>query len=218
MKEKKRIAVIGLGGFGKAVSQELIRLGHQVLGIDRDEQRANQMADCLSQTVIADGANETAMAELALQDFDAVLVAIGEDIQASILCTMVVKSLEASPVWVKAITPMHRKILEKLGADRIFDPEYEMGLRVAQSMLHTNMLDYISLGDDYFVVELRPGESLENQTVADLKLEKRKVTLLAIKHGQEIMQPPSPDHVLRRNDHLLLLGSQDALRRAVEAL
>lgn len=113
---------------------------------------------------------------------------------------------------------MHHQIVEKLGASRIFHPEFEMGLRIAQTMAHPNMLDYISLGDDYFVIEIRPGEVLEDRPVSDLKVEKSNVQLLAIKHGQEVTLRPSPDQRLRRNDHLLLVGEQKALRHFSDSL
>ncbi|WP_101675422.1 potassium channel family protein [Alloalcanivorax mobilis] len=208
---KKQFAVIGLGGFGEAVAVELMRLGHEVLGVDNSEDRANRLADKLTQTVITDATDEEALKELDLHRFDAVLVAIGENIEASILCTMVVISLEAKEVWVKAITPADHQIVAKLGAHRIFHPEYEMGLRVAQNMAHPNMLDYISLGDNYFVIEIRPGEVLEDRPLSELKIDK-DVRLLAIKHGQSVSLHPQPDQRLRRNDHLVLLGEEDALR------
>ncbi len=215
---KKQFAVIGLGGFGESVALELMRLGHDVLGIDYSEDKANQMADKLTQTVIANASDEEALSELDLHRFDAVLIAIGEHIEASVLCTMHVISLEAKEVWVKAITPTHHKIVEKLGANRVFHPEYEMGLRIAQSLAHPNMLDYISLGDNYFVIEIRPGEVLEDRPLSELHIDDKEVRLLAIKHGQSVSLNPSPDQRLRRNDHLVLVGEEEALRHFSENL
>ncbi|MBL4714809.1 MAG: TrkA family potassium uptake protein [Alcanivorax sp.] len=215
---KKQFAVIGLGGFGESVALELMRLGHDVLGIDCSEDKANQMADKLTQTVIANASDEEALRELDLHRFDAVLIAIGEHIEASVLCTMHVISLEAKEVWVKAITPTHHKIVEKLGANRVFHPEYEMGLRIAQSLAHPNMLDYISLGDNYFVIEIRPGEVLEDRPLSELRIDDKEVRLLAIKHGQSVSLNPSPDQRLRRNDHLVLVGEEEALRHFSENL
>lgn len=215
---KKQFAVIGLGGFGESVALELMRLGHDVLGVDSSEEKANQMADKLTQTVIANASDEDSLRELDLHRFDAVMIAIGEHIEASVLCTMHVISLEAREVWVKAITPTHHKIVEKLGASRVFHPEYEMGLRVAQSLAHPNMLDYISLGDDYFVIEIRPGEVLEDRPLSELKIDDAEVRLLAIKHGQNVILHPEPQHRLRRNDHLVLVGEEKALRHFSENL
>ena len=176
------------------------------------------MADKLTQTEIANASDEEALRELDLHRFDAVMIAIGEHIEASVLCTMHVISLEAREVWVKAITPTHHKIVEKLGASRVFHPEYEMGLRVAQSLAHPNMLDYISLGDNYFVIEIRPGEVLEDRPLSELRIDDKEVRLLAIKHGQSVSLNPSPDQRLRRNDHLVLVGEEEALRHFSENL
>lgn len=215
---KKQFVVIGLGAFGEAVALELMRLGHEVLGVDSSEGEAERIADSLTQTVIADATDEEALKELDLQRFDAVLIAIGEHIEASVLCTMLVKSLGAKEIWVKAISNIHHRIAQKLGADRILHPEYEMGLRVAQSMTHPNMLDYISLGDSYFLIEIRPGEALDNQPLAELKFDREKIHLLALKHGHDLILQPGPEHLLRRNDHLVLVGDEDALRRFSEEL
>ena len=215
---KKQFAVMGLGGFGEAVGVELVRLGHEVLGVDSDETKANQLADKLTQVVIADATDEASLKELKLERFDAVLVAIGENIEASILCTMHLESLKAREVWVKAITPTHHKIVEKLGAERIFHPEYEMGLRVAQTMAHPNMLDYLALGDNYFVIEVRPGEVLDDKPFSELNIDPDKIRLLAIKHGNSVTFEPAPDYRLRRNDHLVLLGDEKALRQFTSGL
>lgn len=216
---KKQFAVIGLGSFGQSVGEELMRLGHEVLGIESDEATANRLADTLTHTVIADATDEHVLRELRLERYDAVLVAIGEHIEASILCTMTLKSLNVNQVWVKAITQSHHRIVEKIGADRIIHPEFEMGLRVAQSLTYPKMLDYIALGDDYFVVELRPGEDFEGKTLGDLKLgEKFKVRLLAIKHGAQVRFDPPHGYEFRRNDHMILLGELSELRRFSEVL
>ncbi|WP_323844542.1 TrkA family potassium uptake protein [Microbulbifer magnicolonia] len=215
---KKQFAIIGLGAFGTAVALELMRLGHDVLGVDFREEEANRIADSLTQTVIADATDEEALRELDLQRFDAVLVAIGEHIEASTLCTLLVKSLGAKEVWVKAITSIHHRIVQKLGADRILHPEYEMGLRVAQSMAHPNMLDYISLGDNFFLIEIRPGDLLEDHPLAELPYDREQIHLVALKHGQQLTLHPDPTHRLHRNDHLVLVGDEEALRRFAETL
>lgn len=216
---KKQFAIIGLGSFGESVAEELMRLGHHVLGIEEDEHTANLLADRLTQTVIADATDERVLKELSLEKYDAVLVAIGENIEASILATLLVKEAGARQVWVKAISTHHHRIVERLGADRVIHPELEMGIRVAQTLIHPNVLDYISLGDDYFVVELRPGEDMQGQTLGDLALEKTpELRLLAIKHGQQVRFEPPRGYELRRNDHLVLLGALDALRKFSQAM
>lgn len=216
---KKQFAIIGLGSFGEAVAGELMRLGHSVLGVESDEHTANLVADRLTQTIIADATDERVLSELSLEHYDAVLVAIGENIEASILATLLVKESGARQVWVKAITTHHHRIVERLGADRVIHPELEMGIRVAQTLTHPNMLDYISLGDDYFVVELRPGEHRDGDKLGELAIEQSaEFRLLGIKHGKELLFDPPDEYQLRRNDHLLLLGQLEALREFSQSL
>lgn len=215
---KKQFAVIGLGSFGQAVARELMSLGHQVLGVERDEDRANRLSDVLTQVVIGDAGDERVITELGLDQYNAVLVAIGENLEASILCTMHLKTAGVEQVWVKAITSAHHRIVELLGASRIIHPELEMGQRVAQTLTYPNMLDYISLGDGYFVIEIRPGEGLEGYTVDDLELERHEVHLMAIKHGKELQFEPGAGYELKRNDHLLVLGLLEPLRNLTDSM
>ncbi|MBB3063631.1 potassium channel family protein [Microbulbifer rhizosphaerae] len=131
----KQFAVIGLGTFGEAVALELMRLGHSVLGVDSSEDSASRLADSLTQAVIADTADEATMRELDLPRFEAVLVAVEEGVEASVLCTLAAVSLGAREVWVRVLSDPHRRIVEQLGVDRILQPEVEMGLQTARSLV-----------------------------------------------------------------------------------
>ena len=114
----RNFAVMGLGTFGSTVAEELQRLGNEVLGVDRDEERVRLMAEHISEAVIADVRDREALEELGLGQYDAVLVAIGEDLESNLLCTLALKNLGVAEVWVKALTPSHHHILTRLGADR----------------------------------------------------------------------------------------------------
>lgn len=210
---KKQFAVIGLGAFGSTVAHELVRLGHDVLGVDVDPQVVARQADHLTQALQADATDEKVVRDLALDDYDAVVVAIGTDIEASLLCTLALKSTGVKQVWVKALSDPHHRILARLGADRILHPEYDMGVRVAQSLQYPLVLDYLSLGSQFFVVEVRAGEMLEDRTLAELELDGSDVSLLALKHGTEVTRWPSPDHRFSPSDRLVLFGHLDALRK-----
>lgn len=210
---KKQYAVIGLGAFGTTVAHELMQLGHEVLGVDVDAQVVEREADHLTQALQADATDERVIRDLALETYDAVVVAIGTDIEASLLCTLALKSREVKQVWVKALSDPHHRILARLGADRILHPEYDMGVRVAQSLQYPLVLDYLSLGSQYFVVEIRAGETLENKTLHDMGLADADVSLLALKHGTEVTRWPAPDHRFSPSDRLVLFGHLDALRK-----
>ncbi|MDX1803789.1 MAG: TrkA family potassium uptake protein [Alcanivorax sp.] len=204
---KHQYAVIGLGSFGATVALELTRLGHDVLGIDSDAGRVEYYADQLSQALIADGTSDKVIEELDLPAYDAVVVAIGENLEASILCTLALKNAKIKQVWVKAISEPHHRILSRLGAHRIIHPEHEMGVRVAQSLVHPEMLDYMSLGNDWLVVEIKVDERLADQHVAELPLEQYNLRLTLVKRGREVWQAPFTDLVLRERDQLVVLGT-----------
>lgn len=209
---KRTFTVIGLGAFGSTVARELARLGNDVLGIDRDPAHVNAIADDITQAVVADARDEDTLRDLGVQDCDAVVVAIGEDLEANILVTLTVKNMPKPEVWAKALNQNHHRILHKLGADHIVHPEHEMGLRLAHAMMYPEVVDYISLGHDLFTVEVRASEKLVGQTLASLQLAGRGVHLLLVKHQRELLPAPAADYVFRTGDQLVMAGTLDNLR------
>jgi len=210
----RSFAVIGLGTFGSTVASELARFGNPVLGIDKDERPLSRLAEELTEAIIADGRDEAALREAGVGNYDVAVVAIGEDLEANILCTMNVKLLGVKTIWVKAMSRTHHRILSKLGIDRVVLPEQEVGQHIAQ-MLHNPMVrDYVSLGNGYHVVELIVPEGLDGQSLADQKIESgydlralgamRESTFLSCENG---------DLTLKTSDKLLLLGRSSDLRR-----
>ena len=164
-RKTRSFAVIGLGTFGTIVASELARFGNHVLGIDALERNVAQVADTLAEAVIADGRDEQALREAGVGNYDVAVVAIGEDLEANILCTMNVKLLGVPTIWVKAMSRTHHRILTKLGADRVIQPEQEIGRHIAQ-MLHNPLVrDYVSLGNGFHVVDFRVPESLDGKRV-----------------------------------------------------
>jgi trk system potassium uptake protein TrkA len=211
---KHKYAVVGLGAFGSTVARELESLGNEVLGIDEDEARVNPVADEISHAVIGDGRDERVLRNLGLAEYDGVIVAIGEDLESSILCTLALKNLGVQQVWVKATSPAHHIILEKLGADRIVNPEHHVGVHVARTMIYPHVLDYIALGDDDYVVEFEVPEQLGGQSVGELQLQERYgIEVLAFKRGGSVSTRAGADLLLSRDDRLVLLGRIAALRR-----
>ena len=210
---KTDVAVIGLGAFGLTVATELARLGHDVLAIDTNAERTNAVADKVARAVIADARDERVLRELGVHECDSVVVAIGEDIEANILTTLVVKSFPKPKVWAKALNHNHRRILEKLGADQIVQPEHEIGLSVARTMIYPEVLDYISLGEDQFVTEVSASERLAGKTLDALNLEQHGVRCLLVKHGELVMVPPPEGYRFEQRDQIILLGSLSKLRK-----
>lgn len=211
---KHKYAVVGLGAFGSTVALELENLGNEVLGIDSDEERVNQLADDISHAVIGDGCDERVLRGLGVADYDGVVIAIGEDLESSILCTLAMKNLGVRQVWVKATTPAHHHILEKLGADRIINPEQHVGTQIARTLIYPHVLDYIALGDDDYVVELEVPDKLHAQALAPLQLQQRYgIRVLALRSNGQVLTEGLLERQLSRGDQLVMLGSIAALRR-----
>lgn len=147
--ESKQVAVIGLGRFGMALCYELNQQGAEVLAIDINEDLVRKAADHVTQAIVADCSNEDTVSELKLDDYDIAMVAIGDNVNASILTTLILKESGVKLVWVKAKDRYHAKILHKIGADRVVMPETEMGQRIARIMLDTRIFHYLELAADW---------------------------------------------------------------------
>ena len=157
---RRSFAVIGLGRFGSAMSQTLVELGQDVIGIDSDEDRVRKLADMVLQAAQLDATDLRALKEAGVQDVDVAVISIGENIEASLLVVMQVMELGVPEIIAKAVTPLHGRILQKLGVKRVIYPERDMAIRVAHSLVVPNSLDYIELSRDFSIVELpAPGSS-----------------------------------------------------------
>ncbi|WP_096435618.1 potassium channel family protein [Alteribacter populi] len=211
---KKQFAVIGLGRFGTSVCKELFRMNHDVLAIDRDEDRIKDLKDFSTHTIVADATDEKMLTNTGIRNFDNVIVAIGEDIQASILCTLILKDFEIKQVWVKAQNEYHHKVLDKIGADKIFHPEQDMGLRIAEFLTSEKVIDYIDLSDEYSIVETLATKKVEGRSLADLDIRaKYGCTIMAIKQKNKVDVTPHPEDTLNKGDLLVVIGHKNDLRR-----
>lgn len=208
-----QFAVIGLGRFGSAASLELMKMGHSVLGVDADPKIVDKYADRLTRVVIADVSDEAAVEELGLEHYDVVLVAIGEDVQASLLCVVHLNTLGIRTVWVKASSHAQHLILNRLGVARVIHPEEEMGLRIAQALSYPMVNDYIPIGNGEFVVEIRVSERLDGTPLSKVFSEAPDAPqVLLIKHRSQATVHPPADHVVYAKDIVVLFGSLDSLR------
>lgn len=208
-----QFAVIGLGRFGSAASLELMKMGHSVLGVDTNAKLVDKYADQLTHAVIADVTDRGALEELGLDNYDVVLVAIGEEIQASLLCVVHLKSLGVQTLWVKASSHAQHLILSKLGVARIVHPEEEMGIRVAQALSYPMVNDYISIGNGEFVVEIDVSERLQGTPLGQVfRDQPETLHVLLIKRKTEITVHPPNDFVLHAKDILVLLGQLSTLK------
>lgn len=209
----RTFGVIGLGNFGSTVATELQRFGNHVIGIDIDETRVAKHAESLSQTMIVDARDDIALREAGLADCAIGLVAMGSDLEASILAAMNLKLIGVPIIWAKATTKTHHRILSKLGVDRIVHPEVEVGKHIAQVLHNPLVRDYVSLGNGYHVVNFRIPESLEGKSLSDLKHKSGfDLRCIGVMRGTEFMGQDGSDCTLERADLLLLLGQRKNLR------
>ncbi len=214
----RSFAVIGLGAFGSTVATELARFGNRVIGLDLDDRRVSQMTATLSSAVILDTTDEGALREAGIDRYDVALVAIGDDLDSSILTVMNLKLMGLSEIWVKAANKAHHRILSKLGVDRVIQPEQEMGRHIAQMLNNPALQDYVSLGNGFSVVNIVVPERLAGRHLTALGLgTTHDLRLLGVMRGSEFRHADE-DSVLETDDKLIVLGKRPDLRKFGDSL
>jgi trk system potassium uptake protein TrkA len=210
------VAVIGLGRFGSSLALELVRCGHQVLGIDNDDKIVQSLAGELTHVVTANTTDEDTLKELGLADLDCAVVAIGADLEASILTTSLLLQIGVKQLWVKANSTAHGRILEQIGAHHVIFPEYEMGRRVAH-MVTGESLDYVQIDEDFVMVKSICPKSFDGQTLAELKIRSNyEVTVVAVNSGDGVYAPAFPETKLSAGDLLVVAGRKQPLDEFVQ--
>jgi trk system potassium uptake protein TrkA len=209
---KYQYVVIGLGRFGASISKELMKLGYEVLGIDKDEEAVNEMSDELTCTVVADSTDEEVLKSLGMRNFDCAVIAIGDNIQASILTAIVLKDMGIKKVVAKGLSELHGKVLQKLGVDRIIFPERDMGIRVAHQLVSPNLLDYIELSKDYTIAELSVPKRLCGLTIKELDPRaKYGCSIVAINKESGVIIAPTATDVVNENDVMVIIGMNEQI-------
>lgn len=218
MKNKnKQFAVIGLGRFGTSVATTLYQMGYEVLAIDAAEEQVQKFSEAVTHVVQADTTDENSLKALGIRNFDVVVVAIGEDIQANVLTTLLLKDLGVKYIVAKARNELHGKMLAKIGADRVVYPERDMGLRVAHNLVSTNVLEYIELSPDLSIAEISAPKTLIGQSLAEANLRaKYEVNVVAVKRNEELIVPPPPGEKIREGDILIFVGQTRGIQKMEE--
>jgi trk system potassium uptake protein TrkA len=211
---KKEFAVIGLGRFGGSICRTLVEAGVEVMAIDIEESRVNEFANIASHAVIGNSTNESVLKNIGIRNFDHVIVAIGEDIQASILTTLMLKEMGVKRITVKAQNDYHEKVLSKIGADYIVHPERDMGKRIAHKIVSSNVLDYLELSDEHSIVEIVANEKLHGNTLIDLDIRANYgINIVAIKREKEVIVSPMATEIIQNGDILIVIGSDEDINR-----
>jgi trk system potassium uptake protein len=211
---KKNFAVIGLGRFGGSICRTLSDEGFDVLAIDENEERVNAFAMIASHAAVGDTTDEAVLKSLGIRNFDHVIVAIGDNIQASILTTLILKELGVQHITVKAQNDYHEKVLLKIGADKVVHPERDMGRRIAHNMASSSVLDYLELSDEHSIVEIVANKKIGGHTIIDLDIRnKYGLNIVAIKRGLEIIVSPMANEEIKVNDVLIVIGNDNDIDR-----
>lgn len=212
----EQIAVIGLGRFGSALALELVSTGHEVLGVDADEHLVQTFSTQITQTVQADSTSPEALAEIDIKNFERVVVAIGSNIEASILTVSLLLELGIKEIWAKADTDAHGKILAQLGVHHVVFPESDMGRRIAHQV-GGDQLDYVEIDKGFVMAKTAAPRSFEGKSLTQLGLRaKYEVLVVATSHGDLTYEAASPETVISEGDWLIVSGPKSAVDKFCE--
>jgi trk/ktr system potassium uptake protein len=213
---KKQVLIIGLGRFGIGLATTLFGMGHDVLAVDEDEKKVQNISTHITHAVQADATDESVLRELGVSNFDVAIVTMGEAIQNSVLCTILLKKLGVPYVIARAENDLHGTILDKIGADKVVFPEREMGIRIAHSLILTDVQDYISVAPSYGVSKLAISPFLVGKSLSDIGLGRGGrwgLAVLLIQRGKEVIVTPDRAEIVRQGDVLIAAGSDDKLEQ-----
>ena len=216
MRPKKRsFCIIGLGRFGQTLAENLARTDHQVLVIDEDGEIVNAMSDIVTNAVVGDPTNEQVLRAAGVSDYDCAVVASADNINDSILVTLILKEIGVKQVVSRASSAQHRRVLEKIGADMVVFPEQDMGEKLVGILDRNNVLEYIEFSDTHSIVEIAVPDSWIGKTLSELDVRKRLgVTVLAVSDPVSGMNiSPDPYKPFTENETVALLGENTAIDR-----
>ena len=203
----KNFIVIGLGRFGTAVARELYSVGKDVLAMDVKAENVQNIADHVTHAVTGDGRDPAVLQAIGVQDYDCAVVTVGDEVGSSALITMRLKEAGVPKVICKAQSHVHQRLLEKIGADLVVFPEHEMGIKTAQGLARSNILNFIDLSPEFAIVEVDIPSSWVQHTIRELDVRaKCKVNVIAVRRGSEFHVAPGADWVLTEGDKLIVLG------------
>jgi len=218
-KDSRQFVVIGLGQFGLNMARALHRMGYEVLAVDTRIERVQEYSNEFTHVVQADATDENALRELGILNFDVVVVAIGDNMEANLLTTMQLKDLGAPYIVAMARDPLQVRLLKKIGVDRIVSPDADMANRVAYNLATTNIMDYIELSEDISIVELAVPLELQDKTLAESDVRVRYgLNVVAIKRGEQLLVSPAASEKLQASDTIVVVGSNDGISRLEENL
>lgn len=214
--KRKEFLVIGLGRFGTSVAMTLEQSGCRVLAVDRDEEKVRDIIGNVTHAVTADATDPEQLQELGVKNYDGAIIAIGSELETSILVTIFLKEAGVPFVLSKAMSDVQARILKKIGADQIVFPEKEMGVRVATKLTMGNFFDAVELSATYSLMEIDALPEWENKTLHELNLRaKHEMNVIGIRHGEDLEMSPGADSKISHNDVVIVIGKNDVLNSLV---
>ena len=217
----KRFAVLGLGKFGFYLARRLYEQGNEVIAVDVDKEIVQNIKDHSTQAIIADATNKDTLISLGIEEVDTAVVSLGTRMDHSILVALHLKEIGLKEIVVKAITEDHRKILEIIGATQVIFPEKDMAEKLATSLSSRNIMDYLELSPGFSIMELAPSPAFIGKTIKDLQLRNiYGVQIIAIKEliPERMNLIPSPDSVIKESDILVVMGSDEDLKKVEKSM
>lgn len=215
----KTFVVIGLGRFGSAVAIELCKLGHEVLAIDTNESAIQAIADHVTHAAAGNATDPAVLKALGVRNYDCAVVANSQDVGESALITLSLKEMGVPKVVCKAKDATHKKVLERMGADRVIIPEQESGVKLAQGLARSNVLNFIELSEDYGIVEVETPVSWFGKNLLELNVRARyDVTVIAVhqKGVEKLAVAPGADYTFRPGEVAVVLGRYEDINRLNE--
>jgi trk system potassium uptake protein TrkA len=215
--KQKEFAVIGLGRFGRAVVRTLSEKGFSVLGVDKDAPTVQYISESCTQAVVVDSTNEDSLRSLDIASFDTVVVAIGSDFESNLITTVVLKALGVRRVICKALSQRQKDILLRVGADHVILPEADAGRRLGIELAAPNLLEQIAFGDSHSVLEFRAPASMTGKTLAQLDLRNHYgANVVAVRHETSVTVSPNADHIIDKNDIIVVIGPTEKIAKLAE--
>ena len=222
-RKPKRFVVIGLGQFGASVALRLLDHRCEVLAVDSDPERVQELSDRIPHVVSADATDEKVLSRLGVSEYDVAIISCGQSLEVSILATTVVRELGVPEIIAKANNDIHGNILHRLGATRVIYPEKEHAIHLANSLAHPDILQQISLSPDYALLEIESPEALVGKTIVESAVRSRYgISILAIrtyitttdgKTEEKLLVTPDPSYTIQSDDSILVVGKTESIKK-----
>ena len=212
---KKQVVVIGLGRFGSSVATSLYNLGHDVLAMDRDESKVQNMMGQATHALAGDATDEHVFRELGIPDYDVAIVSIGSDLVSSVMASVLLKTMGVPYIVARAHDELHGNTLERIGVDRVVHAESEMGVRLAHTLFNPNVQEYLELMPNFGISKIRVPNRFDDMSLKELGFssprDKYGLAVMAIRRGKNVVLNPDSDERLHTGDWLVLAGKDDLL-------